>query len=228
LFDGPASALRPENGLEILDCDVDNDPALRLFAQVARGVSQLNPDRLLQTYGFCALPFPSYHITAFDVANVADLGRCRAEVRDALQLTFDVLPDPSAFDAEFLTSATSSELAVTEWNLAFGYKGLHRWGRVLAVELSPLDETAYRRFFDARASLSRSYLEGFGFGAKESFTPHISLGYFMNLEGAELATPRLAEWDKVLRETIGSTTITFPTVSLYGFTDMATFLRRQT
>jgi len=224
LFDPPGSPFRCGGGLEILDGGWELGS---FFSLAEQGMRTLGLDRLLQTYGFCALPFSSYHVTAFDVANVADLGRCRADVRDSMNLTFETLPAVEAFDAEFLVSAVSSELATKAWNLTFEYGELRRWGGVLAIELLPQDDAQFQAFLSARASLSRRYREGYGVGADEPYTPHLSLGYFMNRDGSELAAARVGEWDDRLRATIGSSTVTLATASLYGFSDMATFFRRR-
>jgi hypothetical protein len=218
-------AFREENGLRVLEGGVANDPSLALFSLAAQGVSDLNLDRLLQTYGFCALPFSSYHVTAFDVVNRADLERCRAELRDPLKATLDDLLAAEAFEAELLVPAKSSELATRDWNLTFGYGALRNWGSVVAIELLPLEPDWFYEFLEVRSVLQQHYQDAYSVGGGEFFTPHLSLGYFMNREGSELASGRMGDWNDRLRESIGSTTITFSTVSLYGFTDMATFFK---
>ena len=208
LFDPPSSALSSDGGLEFLDGDWELGS---FFSLAEQGLHTLGLDRLLQTYGFCALPSASYHVTAFDVANVADLRRCRADVRDSLNLTFETLPAVEALDAGFLVSAVSSELATKAWNLTFEYGGLRRWGSVMAIELLPQDDAQFQAFLSARASLSRRYREAYGVGADESYTPHLSLGYFMNREGSEMAAVRVAEWDDHLRNTLGPAVVTLAT-----------------
>jgi hypothetical protein len=226
LFNASQSSLRQENGLDTLACDISSDLSLLLYTSAANALNQLNMDRLLETYGFCSLPFESYHVTAFDVANIADIGRCHSGARDSLQDSFDTLPDIRAFEAEFLVPAATSELATKSWSLEFGYGGLRQWGSAVAIELSPLEEPKYLEFLESRASLSRSYGESYGVGASESYTPHLSLGYFLNQEGRDLAQSQIAEWDGLLSKTIGQTTLTLTSTSLYGFSDMATFFRK--
>jgi hypothetical protein len=51
------------------------------------------------------------------------------------------------------------------------------------------------------------------------------LGYFANQESAQLARARLAEWQTDLSKTMVHDIISFTSCSLYGFTDMATFIR---
>ncbi|MCZ6679696.1 MAG: hypothetical protein O7E52_20900 [Candidatus Poribacteria bacterium] len=58
-----------------------------------------------------------------------------------------------------------------------------------------------------------------------SYDPHVSLGYFANKEHAELATPQIEKWTDAFKKETSGQTITSGSNSLYGFTDMATFLR---
>lgn len=224
LFDPPGSALRHEGAIESLACDVVGDPALEFYRRMHRGLQSLDPDRLLQSYGLCPLPSASYHVTAYDVANVADLARCRVEARDGLRAMLDRLPAPEAFDEGLLVRA--HEFARTEWNLTFGFGEFCHWGGVIAVRLRPQSEEAFGRFVEARAALSQDYRANYGVGAGESYTPHVTLGYFMNPQGAELAVVHRSGWEEAVRSAVGEATITFRTASIYGFTDMATFFRK--
>lgn len=220
LFDAPEVESVPGNAMETLVADAS-------FSPYARALRALDPDRLLASYGFCALPPASHHVTAFDVANVADLSRCQAEIRDELSTMLDLLPGAAAFGAPLLRRAAESELATTAWNLEFGYGGLVHWGAVLAIRLAPRNAEVFACFVATRATLARDYAAAYGVGAGESYTPHLSLGYFSNDAGAELARTRVDEWDGILREGVGGATLNFRTVSLYGFTDMATFFRQR-
>ncbi len=224
LFDAPGNPYRPENGVETLACDVDEDPALGFFRRVLQGLDSLNSDRLLHAYGLCTLPTSSYHVTAFDVANVADLSRCHASVRDGLRTTLDRLPASAAFDDALLDGVEA--FAAQEWNLTFGFGDLCHWGGAIVVRLEPHDDGAFGRFVAEREALSQRYRQALGVGASESYTPHLSLGYFMNSTGAELATARRQDWNDAVRSVVDDATITFKTASLYGFVDMATFFRR--
>ena len=50
-------------------------------------------------------------------------------------------------------------------------------------------------------------------------------GYFANKESAQLATPLIADWVEIFEETVSDLTITYHSISLYGFTDMITFFK---
>lgn len=220
LFDAPDGAYRREGAVEILDAGEEGE----FFGGLREGMAALNPDLLLQTYGLCPLPPSSYHVTAFDAANVAHLPTCRAESRDALRTLLDRVPSYGGLDDPLLASVAEGELARTAWDLEFEFAELVVWS-VLAVRLRPVDEAAFARFVAARAELSRRLRAEHGFGAGERFTPHISLGYFANPPGAELARARLPAWDAAMRERLNGARLSFPTASLHGFTSMATFFR---
>lgn len=223
LFDAPAVVYRMENGIEVLACDMDREATPEFYRRAYRGLARLGTDRMLQTYGFCPLPPASYHVTAFDVANVGDLDRCRAELRDGLKATLHTLPSPEAFAADLLRSERDVSLSTEPLSFRFG--ALCHWTSVMVVRLEPTDEARYQAFVAKRAALSGEYRERFGVGASASFTPHLSLGYFMNQEAGELARARMAEWNATMEQEIGDAVVTFPSASLHGFTDMATFFR---
>ena len=228
LFDPPESSFLRQDGLEILSGNWLEDSDGKLFYLAAQSLQKLGTDYLLQKFGFCALPFPSYHVTAFDVANVGDLSRCREEIRESLTCTLDALPSCASVEAGFLNLAAVSSIVAAKWDLSFGYGRLRRWGSVLAIELTPLQVSNFRAFCEARAVLSQSYEEKYGVGAEDSFTPHLSVGYFLNREASDLAASMMSEWDDLFRNAIGEATVEFQTASLYGFTDMATFFRPHT
>ena len=64
-----------------------------------------------------------------------------------------------------------------------------------------------------------------GFGAGPNFTPHLSLGYFANAEGAELAKARLPVWNDAIGEAVADLPFSFDTISMHGFRSMAEFFR---
>ena len=105
LFDNPGTPFREQEEIETLACDVESDPGLEFYRRILQGFRSLDPDRLLQDYGLCALPSASYHVTAYDVANVADLSRCHPTTHNALSATLDRLPASKAFDEALLAPA---------------------------------------------------------------------------------------------------------------------------
>lgn len=231
LFDIGGDSYRREGDLEVLACDASSDPALEFYRRVYEGFAKFDLDQLLQTYLFCSLPPASYHVTAYDVANIADLPGCRSEWLDPLRSLLTEVPSGSwSPENPILAPAVESSLAREVWKLRLCYGKLNMFGRGgIALHLKAADEESsltLERFREARASLSASYRERFGMGAGPRFTPHVSIGYFANAEGGELASSHLAEWDACLREYVGDEVLTFQTASLHAFTTMETFIRR--
>lgn len=224
LFDGLSGAYRLEAGLEELEGD-----GLPFYRQARSALEGLGLDRLLNTYLFCALPPGSYHVTAFDVANRGDLTRCAGSDIESLRELLTGPMSAGRFSHPILAEATACALATRRWDLTFRFAQLHIWGRVLAVQLAPFGPEDADRFADlvnARSDVRRVYLDRFAIGAHLDFTPHVSLGYFANAEGAELAAARLPDWQDAMREAISDLPLSFETVSLHGFRSMAEFFRR--
>lgn len=231
LFDSLGSPYRREGEYETLACDVAGDPALGFYRRVYEGFGKFDYDRLLTTYLFCALPPASYHVTAFDVANLADVEGCRAEWLDSLRDLLAQVPDSSwSPEHPLLAPAVASPLARENWNLRLRYHKLSMFGRGgISLQLEAADEESratLERFREERAALSQAYQSRFGVGAGVRYTPHLSVGYFANAEGAELAYAHMPEWDARLREAVGDEVLVFETASLYAFTSMETFIRR--
>jgi hypothetical protein len=224
LFDAPSLFYHRDEEVEALECDMADERLPGLFGCALAGLGRRDPEAMLRTYGFCPLPASSYHITAFDVVNVGDLGRCLDREREGIVAVLERLPRAEAFDAEILDAAREADLIAEP--LTFRFAELVQWGSVLAVRLAPEDDEALGRFANKRAELSRHYAERYGVGASSAFTPHLSLGYFMNKEGAASARGQIEEWNRTMADAIGDANVTFESVSLHGFTDMATFFRR--
>jgi len=228
LFDNPSSAYRLDEGLEHLSCDIEADPQLEFYRQARRALESLNLDRMLQTYLFCALPPESYHVTAFDVANQGDLTRCKGEALDSLRELLAMPVDHGCFSHPILQDARSSVLAGRRWQVSFRFQAVRIWGRVMVLELAPFgpeDAAKLAELVETRRGLHLGYREKYAFGAGPKLTPHLSLGYFGNAEGTELAAARLPVWNEVISSSVRDLPLTFESVSLHGFSTMADFFR---
>ncbi|MGV3614072.1 MAG: hypothetical protein ACO1SV_01940 [Fimbriimonas sp.] len=228
LFDNPARAYRLDSGLEELACDVADEPSLEFYWRVRTALEAQNLDRLLQTYGFCALPPKSYHVTAYDVANQGDLTRCKSDCRDSLRELLESPIDAARFSHPLLKAATESGVATRPWDIAFRYGSLRISGRVMIVLLAPHgsdDKAKLDAFVETRRTLDGIYASEFGVGGGAKFTPHLSLGYFANAEGGELAKARLRDWDETISAAVGDLPLSFRSASLHGFRTMAEFFR---
>ncbi|MBC8063972.1 MAG: hypothetical protein H7Y17_04020, partial [Chlorobia bacterium] len=80
---------------------------------------------------------------------------------------------------------------------------------------------------EERATLSKCYRTTYGIGTGPKYTPHVSLAYFANKEGGEKASEKIEEWDNALRQCTEDIRIHFDSISVYAFTDMASFFREK-
>jgi len=229
LFDNPGDCLTPSGSCLNLACDVETDAALGFYKSLRDSLARLNPDLLTATYLFCPLPPPSYHVTVWDGGNAGNVALVASDRRPVLQHLLASLPDALALPQEMTEPALVSPLARRrDWDIEFQFDRLALWSNVVLVaRLSPTEasQEAFGQFVEERRRLNGSFYESFGIRASENYTPHVSLGYFANREGAQLATPCLREWDALFAERMQSLTLSFRRASLYGFTDMATFFK---
>lgn len=227
LFDGPGDCLTPRGGLLDLTCDVDGDPKLGFYGGLRDALARLNPDLLMTAYGFCPLPPPSYHVTAWDGGNQGNVSWVVSGQRPKLEAYLAALPDAVTRPHELTDLALASPLVCRrDWDIGFRFDRIVIWdGSVLVARLAPTDAAVgtHERLVEERSRLNASFRAAFGVGNSDRFTPHVSLGYFANREGGQMATPCLPEWDQFFAERMQGLTLSLAHASLYGFTDMATF-----
>jgi len=227
LFDSPGDCLVPHGQRLDLACDLDGDAELGFYKGLRDGLTALEPDLLTATYLFCPLPPPSYHVTAWDGGNDGNVTRAVGSWRAKLEEYLAALPDTATRPHDLTDTVLASPLVSRrDWGVEFQFDALAIWGgSVLVARLAPTDaaRSVYEQFVAERGRLSATYRGKFGVGASERYTPHVSLGYFANREGGQMAMPCLHEWNQVFTEGMRGLTLSFEHASVYGFTDMATF-----
>lgn len=78
---------------------------------------------------------------------------------------------------------------------------------------------------DVRAALTSDFERKFGVGPYPNYTAHVTLGSFANHDAAEQASPQMKTWNHSFHGLTTGLTLELSQVSLYGFTDMATFFK---
>jgi hypothetical protein len=232
LFDNPGASVSPMGeGLLKLACEPDTDPDLHLYQGLVDCLDKIDCDLLIRTYLFCPLPPASYHVTAWDGLNDGNVQQVAPQHRPDLEKFLDGLPGTLLAHAKFTAPAEGSPLVTgNAFAMRFTFKTLIKWrNRVLVARLKAADEDSERalaRMVEERTRLCAGYGERFGVQMRTRYAPHVSLGYFANAECAELATPQIDRWTGLFQERVGGRTIAFNSISLYGFTDMATFVKK--
>jgi len=224
LFDNPGQSFTGAGSLRTLS----TDSALDFYAGLRDQLTRLDLDVLTNTYLFCPLPPPSYHVTVCDGGNDGNIGRLPAGKRDELGVFLDGLPESLSSPTELTAVAARSPLVTEPWAVRFCYDRLVLWSHsALVAALVPADaESAaqLQRLERDRRDLSAHFQRHYKFGVSERYVPHVTLGYFANREGAQLALPILGAWDSAFGAGMADKILTFSRASLYGFTDMATFV----
>ncbi len=230
LFDNPGSCLARRAKVLELKCDVAGDDELRFYRGLRTTLESLDLDLLTRTYLFCPLPPHSYHVTVWDGGNDGNCAQVLEAQRPLLEDLLAGLPESLSRPSEVTEIPLRCPLVTRpEWRIRFRLDSLALWGdAVLVARLATADEASdavFQALMEERRRLNARYREAFGISASDSYVPHVSLGYFANQEGAQMAAPFTQGWNGQYVEQLRGMTLEFERISLYGFTDMATFFK---
>lgn len=227
LFDNPGQSLTQAGQQRMLTCNLNADPALGFYRSLRESLAHLDLDLLTNTYLFCPLPPPSYHVTVWDGGNDGNLGHVLPDHRHTLSLLLAGLPATLSQPNELTALVARSPLVTDDSAITFRYDRLFVWANIgLVAVLAPADSASARRVREieaARRTLSARFQQEYGISASDRYLPHVSLGYFANQEGAQQATTMLETWEGVFTAAMAGQFLPFMHASVYGFTDMATF-----
>jgi hypothetical protein len=231
LFDNPDDSFA-RTGARLDLAGADRARGASFYRDLHGSVSRLGRDFLLNTSLLCLLPPGSYHVTVADGVNDGNVNGLAEEYRPSVRELLAGLPD-SLGRAHVLTDLFLSSPLVADWDeeVRLQLGALANWSDISVVaELVPADPasaSALGRLTAERARLLQACRERFGLATADPgrFVPHVTLGYFANREWARGLSPRLPEWLSALAgELLGF--LSFRRVSLYGFTDMASFFKQ--
>jgi hypothetical protein len=191
-------------------------------------VTDVDLDGMRERFGFCPLPRYSYHVTICDGPNERDIAEDGPSRRAHVAVVINQLPGslPRLPDALGFLCRARLLPTVAANPVTFEAASIAIWSHVLAARLEPdgrSSQVALERVTRARAELAddlRAQLDL----RMQPWRPHVSLGYFPNCDAAKAAKATLARWNQTLT-TRPLPPITFSAASIYGFTDMVSFLR---
>jgi hypothetical protein len=229
LFDNPGSSLAVNGDLSKIACVLAEGGPLDLYARLEKTVEELDRDLLIRTYLFCPLPPSSYHVTVWDGINVDNIGSVKSAVRPDWSAFLDGLPFSLKAPPASLAVVTGSALRTWSDSISLQFDKLTLWGnQVLVARLRPADDRSERRLADLasrRADLSDAAGRELGLSFSRGYSPHISLGYFANREHGQLAETRVEHWTERFRARLKESIVTYSSLDIYGFTDMASFFK---
>ena len=224
LFDNPGASLRDDNSHTTLV----TDPQIEFYAALKQTLQSIGEPMLTNSYLFAPLPYPSYHVTVWDGINDSNLADVNPKHRHDATTLISGLPSSLASKNALTQFIAASSLLQNQAPLTFSFDSLQMWGnKVLVATLCPTEESLAP--FDTlklqRANHSHSFAAEFGTAPLAEYRPHVSLGYFANKELAETAINPLTAWQAAFSKSMAQKTISFSSLSLYGFTNMATFIK---
>lgn len=230
LFDNPGNAIQLVDGAQMLHCVAEPGGPLDLYARLDAALGNLGSDAQARNVGFCPLPPNAYHVTVWDGINVANLALVTPELQQEWSAFLQSLPGSLAAPPASLNCVLRSALLTRpQSTIHFRFEALRIWGnQVLVAELAAADEISLRNLSQCasdRSLLAESALHALGESASPEFTPHVSLGYFANQEGGRLAQDRLPQWCSLFQDRLAGASISFDSLTVYGFTDMTHFYR---
>ena len=228
LFDNPdggVSLLQENSELMKLD-SVSSHPTLKLYQAFVDALNSIDTNLLTNTYLFCPLPPSTYHVTVWDGLNVGNIADVNPSEQETWADFVNKLPQTFHENSEFTHWTSASSLTQNlDWNITFRLDTLYKWGTGMGILLKPADQESTQILEEIKNRREDLY-ENFPVKiAHPKYVPHVTLGYFANRESAQLTTPLIADWAKIFKETVRDLTITYRSISLYGFTDMITFFK---
>lgn len=237
LFDNPGTESYTPlgNHVWLTDRQEDASSCPSFYAKLRACLGKTVLEKLNAGCRFFDLPIHSYHVTVWDGLNVANRKKvywsCQPDLADFL---LD-LPGTLRATSKFTALPESSPLAGA-CDIAFRFAKLSVFGDndVLVARLKPADDESQKAFDEIQEHRSKLY-ERFEaqFGAllssskrRDTYSPHVSLGYLGNNELGAAARSQLGRWTVEFAEALENETIRFRSISLYGFLDMVTFFKR--
>lgn len=231
LFDNPGQSCRSTEFGPLLDCRPEGDPALSLYAALARGLASLDLQTAMFRHGFCPTPSASYHVTAWDGLNPALDAQLKPEVLQRARACYGALPEATDAERGFLAELQPAIQALqAQLPIRMKYAALRNTPGVgLVADVAPADNAsaqAFERLQAVRLEVAQAAAQRWGAAYTTALQPHITLGYYANAADTRPLDPELPAWNTALAAACEGLTLEFSSLGFYAFTDMARFYRR--
>lgn len=229
LFDNPDIEFSKNKRYQPLDSNVDMIDSLEFYRALRDALDELDINWLVNSASFCPLPSNTYHVTVWDGLNDGNAGDIDAEQRNDLLDFFDRLPDRLNQDEQFTRPVYDSTLlTMKDLNITFKFGKLANWGNIAllcVLDIVDEDRDVFARIADQRKILANLYRERFGIALYNEWVPHITLGYLYDPQAGSNTLAHIENWSGHFKGKTDGLTITYQQIGLYGFTDMATFIK---
>jgi 2'-5' RNA ligase len=126
--------------------------------------------------------------------------------------------------AAFLDLVTRHQLLANAWApVTLAFDDLAIWANAVLVARLRLDADR-DHVTTLGTDLNARILSRFGIQASPAYRPHVTLGYFANVQGAERAQRNLREWSLSAANLVGERELRFRSASVYAFTTLVEFM----
>jgi quercetin dioxygenase-like cupin family protein len=226
LFDNPGRSLAEENGLQYIHCDLQ-DPALELYRALAEVPLRLAGE--LAPFQFCPLPPTTYHVTAMDGINEANLDQLAQPARGEAEAFLAGLPDSACSPAPEWFPPPVLPIG-QPWTLRLRFQRLavRTQSADMVALLVPADAESEKWMAvirDVRSEQEKPMVERGK--TPTAWAPHCSLGYFPTSELAEAARQHLETWNETASGLAAGRVFQSSSLALNSFENMTKFLRHR-
>ena len=238
LFDNPGNSLSPffktkEQEIFRINCPSE----IPFYRGINQCLEQLSSNLPINDYLFCRLPYYSYHCTVNDLSHKDNLQDFKPTSRAAFSNVFDNYPASLDQVLEFNPFFQESEIITKkDWAVRCQFSHRRIWGdSVIVARLKPANEKSeikFEKLKKLRKGINDSFqeLHGYSQDIKDEYSIHLSIAYFGNEQYGRKFKPLLEKFNnhflKRMKDDEGQPLeIEFNSISLYGFTDMATFFK---
>jgi len=236
LFDNPGGPRQfladPDTNVEWVNCQQDA-PELQLYTKLWQFVNQECREQLIERHCLCPLPLHSIHLTFWDGVNKENLQELTEEAQSEFEKTLRRLPGSLCAAANTPGGVLPpAKLVVAEWPgpVSFRFKRFAVFPKAGAfvARLVPADDVSEQRLgalLQQRDRLDEGWKAQWGKPRNPVFKPHVSIGYFGNLKLGASSTRLVEALSRRASQQLVNVSITFESISLYGFKNMAGFCR---
>lgn len=223
LFDNLGQCFSNEGDFLYMGDGADTDSTLPLYRVLHDTVAPRENNNPLNLYMLPPKPAAYYHVTVWGGINDQNVAGVVESHRFLLQDWLARLP--ASLQEHHLHTSTIRKTPLVQridWNIQFRFERIVNWHNTcLAALLKPCnagDERILSEIIRERAALSGEFDAIFGIKPPDTFVPHITLRRFVNGEAAQQIAPSITALSEAVHQRAGDMTLTFNSISLYGFT----------
>ena len=168
----------------------------------------------------------TYHVTAWDGINDSNKKHLHKKYKYEASMMLESLSPFVYAKNNFFESISKSLLYNANHVIEFNFDELViNRNMVLVATLKPHNdcEKSFDNFIMQRKILNNQFLRKFGHHCYNNFTPHITLGNFVDSTHGHKAKKHLTKWNDIIKNYIVDRSITFDKTLIFGFTSMDNF-----